>query len=490
MKTIETRWTKYCQSNTSSPYFDGDYYFDVRGGYTISYELNENKTAYKVTINHKVQSFQDISGSYDFGTVTVVTRVGNTIIGNHAGKPAVGYTATATKSLGTDTYNAPIASDGSCKFSISFTISWYGDTRVCGNTYTLPKVNVASTITNDSSENNRIDFGETINFTISRPNDSITHSLTYEIGGITYSIGNEITTSKSYTFPTSLVNKFPNNSNVAITVTCDSSNGTSSSTTVYLHIPDSYKPTISLNVSDVGSVPAEWNIWLKTKSKVKGVITAAGSGGSTISSYSAKANGETFSKSTFTTSFLKTSGSIEISATVVDSRGRSATTTVNITVVDYHVPSLSTYEVYRCTSGGISNEDGTFARIKCNYLISPVNDLNAKQLKVVFGSQQKIYDLTGYSGAFESDSTDLFINLAENANHVFEIYIIDSLNENIKFKYIVPPCFVLESKLAGGKGICFGQVATQEGFHIEMPAYYKGIPIFVSKTTSVEESET
>lgn len=489
MKTIETRWTKYCQSNTSSPYFDGDYYWDVRGGYTISYELNESKTAYKVTINHKVQSYQDVSGYYDWDTVRVVTKVGNTTIGDHSGKPALGLLKAEIKSLGTDIYNAPISNDGSCKFTINCSVTFSGYTRTFVMTYTLPKVNVASTITNNSSETNRIDFGGTINFSISRPNDSITHNLSYVIEETTYSIGSEITTSKSYVFPTSLVNKFPNNANVTITVNCNSSNGTSSSTTVYLHIPDSYKPTINLDVSDVGSVPSGWNIWLKTKSKIKGVITAAGSGGSIISSYSAKANEETFSKSTFTTSFVKNSGNVEITATVVDSRGRSASTNVIIDVVDYHVPSISTYEVYRCTSDGVENGDGTFARVRCNYLISPVNNLNTKQLKVVFGSQQKIYDLTDYSGAFESDSTDLFINLAENANHVFELYIIDSLNENIKFTYTVPPCFVLVSKLAGGKGICFGQVATQEGFHIEMDAYYRGIPIFVPRTTSIDESE-
>ena len=37
---IQTRSTKYLQSNTSSPYFDGDYYFDGRGQLSLNYELN------------------------------------------------------------------------------------------------------------------------------------------------------------------------------------------------------------------------------------------------------------------------------------------------------------------------------------------------------------------------------------------------------------------------------------------------------------------
>ena len=33
MATLEAgRFTKYLTSNTSSPYFDGDYYHDMRGG--------------------------------------------------------------------------------------------------------------------------------------------------------------------------------------------------------------------------------------------------------------------------------------------------------------------------------------------------------------------------------------------------------------------------------------------------------------------------
>ena len=38
----------------------------------------------------------------------------------------------------------------------------------------------------------------------------------------------------------------------------------------------------------------------------------------------------------------------------------------------------------------------------------------------------------------------------------------------------MPPSFVLISKLTGGKGITFGQIASQEGFRIEMDAFYKG----------------
>lgn len=478
MATLEAgRFTKYLTSNTSSPYFDGDYYHDMRGGLSVTYELNSAKTGYVLSIVHKVQGKQDVSGrDWSWNSVTVTSKVNGKQSGQFSGKPPISYQTNGTKNLGTSTCTVPLNSDGSCSCTITCSATDGNHTRSWAVKYTLPTVALNSSISNNSSTSNYLDFGSNITFTISRPNTSTTHSLSYTIGNTTYNIGSGIGDSKTYAFPTSLVNLFPNNLNVSIQVKCVNSNGMSSETTVYLHVPNSYVPTCSLAISDVGVVPTSWGIWLKSKSKLKGVISASGVAGSSITGYSASANGASYSNSIFTTDYLKNTGSQTINANVADSRGRSKSDSKTINVVDYWTPTLSNFSVVRCNESGVEDNDGTYGKVKCGFSIAPCSDNNTKSLIVKYGDVSKTFTLNSYSGTVE-DAEQLFSGLSTSSSHAFEFYVIDYFNPNgIKYNFPMPPSFVTVSYLAGGKGVTIGQIATKEGLQIEMDAFYKGQP--------------
>lgn len=478
MATLEAgRWTKFLTSNTSSPYDDGDYYYDMRGGLSITYELNSAKTGYVLSITHKIQGKQDVSGySYSWPTATVSSKVNGNPAGSYSGKPPTSYQTLGTKNLGTRTYTVPLASDGTCSCTITCTATDGNHTRSWSVKYTLPTVALNSSISNNSSTSNYIDFGSNITFSISRPNSSITHTLSYSINGTNYTIGSGIGDSKTYAFPTSLVSSFPNNLNVSIQVKCVNSNGMSSETTVYLHVPNSYVPTCSLAISDVGIVPTSWGIWLKSKSKLKGVISASGVAGSSITGYNASANGASYSSSTFTTDFLKNTGRQTIYANVADSRGRSKSDSKTINVVDYWTPTLSNFSVVRCNASGVEDNDGTYGKVKCGFSVAPCSNNNTKSLIVKYGDVSKTFTLDSYSGTIEN-TEQLFSSLSTSSSHAFEFYLIDYFNPNgIKYNFPMPPSFVTVSYLAGGKGVTIGQIATKEGFQIEMDAFYKGQP--------------
>ena len=477
MATLEAgRWTKFLTSNTSSPFDDGDYYYDMRGGLSITYELNVAKTGYVLSIAHKVQGKQDVSGSFSWSTATVSSKVNGTSVGTYSGKPPTSYQVLGTKTLGTKTCTVPLSSDGTCSCTITCTATDGNHTRSWSVKYTLPTVALNSAISNNSSTSNYIDFGSNVTFTISRPNTSTTHSLSYTIGNTTYNIGSEIGDSTTYAFPTSLISLFPNNLNVSIPVKCVNSNGTSSETTVYLHVPNSYVPTCSLAISDVGTVPTSWGIWLKSKSKLKGVISASGVAGSSITGYSASANGASYSNSTFTTEYLKNTGNQTIYANVADSRGRSKSDSKTINVVDYWTPTLSNFSVVRCNESGVEDNDGTYGKVKCGFSIAPCSNNNTRSLVVKYGDVSKTFTLDSYSGTVE-DTEQLFSGLSTSSSHAFEFYLIDYFNPNgIKYNFPMPPSFVTISYLAGGKGVTIGQIATKEGLQIEMDAFYKGQP--------------
>lgn len=341
----------------------------------------------------------------------------------------------------------------------------------------IPTIPRASSISNNSSENSRINFGSNVSFTISRASNNFTHDLTYAIGGNTYAIGTGIAESKTYSFSTNLINSFPSTSTPNITVTCTTKNSNgnvvgTSTTIVYLNVPNTYVPTCTLTLSKGDNVvPNNWGIYVKSKSKITGTISASGSAYSTISSVRSFANGQTFTTNPFTTSEITSIGDVSFTSTVTDSRGRTASDTKTISVVDYWNPSLSSYSVERCNSDGTLNPDGNYGKVICEYSIAPCSNKNAKSLVVTCGSQTKTFALNTYSGTIEATSEELFSGLANNSNYVFTFKIIDTFESSgISYNHIMPPSYCLISRLNGGKGISFGQVATEEGFHVHMLA--------------------
>src|SRR5699024_5067914 len=117
-----------------------------------------------------------------------------------------------------------------------------------------------------------------------------------------------------------------------------------------------------------GEVPSDWGLYVKTKSKVKAAIAgAAGAYGSTIKSYSISGGGYSGTASSLTTGFLNAAGTITFTAKITDSRGRTATKTASMTVVDYAPPVLSSVAGFRCDSGGAGQDDGEYISLTASF---------------------------------------------------------------------------------------------------------------------------
>ena len=282
-------------------------------------------------------------------------------------------------------------------------------------------------------------------------------------------IATGVATSQNWTIPTSLIASTPDNAQPTITITCTTKNGStvvgSSTYSFKCKVPDTYQPTCSLTLEDVGLVPSSWGIYVKSKSSIKGTITASGSEGSTIKSYVSKANDEIFSVNPFTTNYLKYNGERTATTTVTDSRGRTATDNQTIEIVDYSTPTISMCKVERCNADGTLNEEGTYGKATIEYKISSINNLNDKNISVSYGSVTRTATPTLYEGIYTFE--EVFYGLETNASYNFEFKVKDTFEE-IPQTYTLAPSFVTISKLAGGRGVTFGQVATEEGLHSYM----------------------
>ena len=358
---------------------------------------------------------------------------------------------------------------GSCSGMVLRDYGYYVNVSlsISNRKVTLPKINRSSSITSNATSNTK--FGDTITFSISRYNSNFTHDIKYSMYNASGTIATGVGTSKEWTIPISLIANTPDNAQPTITITCTTKNGStvvgSSTYSFKCKVPDTYQPTCSLTLEDVGIVPSTWGVYVKSKSAIKGTITANGSEGSTIKSYVSKANDEIFSVNPFTTNYLKYNGERTAITTVTDSRGRTATDNQTIEIVDYSTPTISMCKVERCNADGTLNEEGTYGKATIEYKISSINNLNDKNISVSYGSVTRTATPTLYEGIYTFE--EVFYGLETNASYNFEFKVKDTFEE-IPQTYTLAPSFVTISKLAGGRGVTFGQVATEEGLHSYM----------------------
>ena len=188
-----------------------------------------------------------------------------------------------------------------------------------------------------------------------------------------------------------------------------------------LELPLSYSPKI-------GSVTAQainpYNgKYIKGRSQCKITINnATGAAGSTIKEYSITGGTLVYNgpSNTVTTTKFTNSGNITYTATVTDTRGRTAKTTVTINVLDYYVPKLSV-TTYRCKEDKTRDDSsGTYICVNVWYDVCKIesNDLTVKKITI---------DGKQVATNFTSNADTIFGTYSLNAEHTVKVDIQDKL---------------------------------------------------------------
>ena len=214
---------------------------------------------------------------------------------------------------------------------------------------TIPRESTISSITGDT-------IGSNITVNISRQSSSFTHQVWWRINGTGSwtSLGTNFGTSCTFNLPMSVCNSVTQSTSCTLNIAIRAiSNGSYVGGEVWssktVNVPSSVVPSFSsLSVSD-SSRAKNLGIW------VQGISTAAcsingagGSYGSWITSYLISTSaGHNIYSSSGTTSTINSSGSVTITGTVTDSRGRTASKSVTINVQAYSAPRLTSYSATR-----------------------------------------------------------------------------------------------------------------------------------------------
>ena len=104
--------------------------------------------------------------------------------------------------------------------------------------------------------------------------------------------------------------------------------------------------------------------YVQNKSRLSlAIVGPTGIYGSTIKSYKITLAGHTISAASGTTGVITQSGNLTITASVTDSRGRSAQATTQINILAYEAPKISNVKFERCTYTGEVDAMGTYIKV-------------------------------------------------------------------------------------------------------------------------------
>ena len=321
---------------------------------------------------------------------------------------------------------------------------------------------------------NSVNMGSAVTINLPKATSSFTHDIFYKYSSDSSytTLASGVTgTSQSWTPPISLARKIPKATsgtwNILVRTKSGGTRIGDKSINITLNVPSNVAPSISsVAVAEAtAGIASQFSAFVQGRSKLKLTISAAGNQGSTINSYSVKVDGKTYSgdSNVFTTQVINGSGSIAVKATVTDSRGRTATKTVNVGVSAYSSPSVTTFKAVRCTSAGVESEEGTAVKILFNFSIAAMGNKNTRSFKIQQLNGNTWTDIYTITDSYSTNSSIIKTGpFSVDSKFSFRAVASDYFTSATVYADVAPS-FSLINFGAGGKSLAFGGVSANNG---------------------------
>jgi hypothetical protein len=282
-------------------------------------------------------------------------------------------------------------------------IGIYGYKSSSGNVCTYASNSAILTITATCVQNyskstatvtSSVQAGARSTVTFSNSNlSNVYHTVKWQFGASSHTVTSSVgQSSASYAIPLSWAANIPSatSGSASVVLTTYANDGTNLGSNTYsftVTVPSTVVPSITLSATRIdNTVPAAWGIYVAGKSGVRLTASASGAQGSTISSYTLSGGASaTQTTGTFTVATINSSGTVTYTVKATDSRGRTASASVSISVVAYSAPTFSLTEAFRCNSSGSATESGTYISVKANGTYDTVGGRNTVSLSVRYG---------------------------------------------------------------------------------------------------------
>lgn len=314
-------------------------------------------------------------------------------------------------------------------------------------------------VSNFTLDKGELDAGQALGVSISRVNSSYTHRVTYRFGSHSYTASN-VATSTSYTIPVSWLDAIPSAVSGTGTVTVETLNSAGSS-----------MGSVSRNVTiraGAGIVPTVGTVaaalkdglggaYIQNHSSCKVTVSGAAAGtGASVAEILITGNGDSATGGTLNSSLLRTSGSVTFTATVRDSRGRTASKAVTITVTAFADVAITSKTAARCDADGTLNATGgKSVKLGCSYSYTALtgNSVTVRVYWRVYGedawTEITPWDSTsGYTAVALTDAAAL------DKRYEIRYLVTDAVSRAEQVAMITPgTVFMVWSKLHNALGL-------------------------------------
>lgn len=304
-----------------------------------------------------------------------------------------------------------------------------------------------------STDDENVTLGETVSFNITPDAGDASFTLDYSFGGTSGTIAETSETEITWTPPIDLAMEIPNAESDYARLTLNVYDDVgkllrTEALYLMLKVPENIKPTLRDNTFTVYSVNGlkygDYSAILQGKSAVgvRPVVDLDNTYGATIRSITAALNNEgttetltwndfegtddVYTGATIKSSTLKNAGTVNITLTVTDSRGRETSATRSINVHTYKNPKISEFAVERYETVYDANEEiSGYSRVVQGILTYIQNEMAGK-----LAGSWKAWAINIMAGMAATKAESLMRELGANSV-VKAMGLIDGENVNV-----------------------------------------------------------
>lgn len=426
----------------------------------------------KVTVT--VHFYRTNTGYTTYGTGTVYCRIDGTL---YSEKVTSDDRITAGGiNLFSKTVTIPHNSDGTKSLSVTAWINHNAPLSSSEQGFTtalttITRASQPSCVTFPQHTQDVGDFGDTISIHMNSLSAGNKHTVRYQFGSRSGTIATGVVNGTTWKIPLDLMNLIPSATKGSGTIYVDTYAASGAKIgTKYCGftatVPTAGRPTCSIQVLDGTDTKDKYGSLIQGLSKLYIKTTPTLYYGAKIASYNVTADGKQYNTSILTTPTLSKSGTVTVSATVTDARGRtSAAASASFPVLAYEQPTVTRLTVHRCNSDGTENEQGEYVRVNFDAKITALNNKNSAvyvlRYKKTTDTAYTSVTMSALNGVYTVTDQQYIFAADGNSAYNVEIVATDDMG-SVTMSTSVSTAFSLFNCHQSGTGWAFGKVSEKE----------------------------
>lgn len=329
--------------------------------------------------------------------------------------------------------------------------------------------------------------GGTISLQMDRKVSTYYHRATLTSGGVTLYTSAAFAESLAVSVPRSWFANFPNDATITVAVSVNTYTDATLTTQVGISSVGYVAVTADADMKPVVSpgwaVIAAYNDgaasgllgYIKGYSKAEATfdgtkITHAT--GTSTGSFSVTCQGVTVSASPYRTGILSSAGTVSVVCTVTDTRGRTASETLTVSVMDYAGPGVTNTGIWRGDSSGTADDDGTYMRVLATASFTSLNNQNSATLTV---ATQPSGGSWSAETAISSGVVSILSGFDADTTYLVRVTVTDALGNTSSYTETVPRRKWAMKFRPNGSGVAFGKAPSADDlFELEDTMSVKG----------------